>query len=174
LEKDKDKEKDKFKLENNSGKKLTSLSSSKINKKSSDISIKISNITDDKFFDKRNSKDYDRNEKFRNSFKLGLNFYEKYQRNLKDVLNENINGLEFIGNERFKGQENEYIKEEIQQNRIGNKFNKEGLNEIKEIDKILNSQNINLTIEQRNYLAKKIESFYNNNELTHLLVMNLN
>jgi len=110
----------------------------------------------------------------RDSGKMIDHYYEKYTKNLKQILIENKKDIDLIGNERFKGHDASYLLDEMNNHNIKNKFNEEYLQEAEEmaeIDKILNNPDCELTKEQREYLIRKRQSFEENIELTPLPIV---
>ena len=105
------------------------------------------------------------NEKFEN--RNLNNLYEKYSKNYQQVV-ESMKDVDFIGNERFKGHDANYVLHELNNNNIRHENQLDGLKEVKEIDKILNNPECSLTNEQRDYLINKKNRFKEEIDLTPL------
>ncbi len=81
--------------------------------------------------------------------------------------------MDFIGNERFKGQDANYLLEEMENKSIFNKFNdayKVEEDELEAIQKVLSDPHSNLTQEQKDFLAVKTRNYKERIELTPLPV----
>ncbi len=149
-----------------------------LSKISSTTNININKINRNNSNDKKNNSCNNINIKeeekpIQREGKIFGRFYEKYSQNVQNVLKENKEDMDLIGNQRFKGDTHkiDYFLDEVENNNLNNKFYEKfnnGQEEKEQIELILNNPNIELTQEQRDILTIKRRNYQDKIELTPL------